>query len=403
MKRMTALVLTTSLLMGAGLCAADDQKETNGKRPSRSPAAARPSSNARTSRPAQARQPVVIQMNHSAGASRYQPARQPSYGRTQWSPASPSHAKSAPRPAVRVQPTRMLQTTPAKGVRLANAVHHQAYKPAYVQKQLSAVGVKREPSYITDRSEVVSSDRAHSVIGNPRTGPRGEAFKGSMVSPRNFNSGAVRGQMAIVNNPDYLRRIAVENRSETQRDHMYWHGAQGVDYTYAHYIDNSGYHWYGWYTGDQFFWTRNYDGRWWWYDTGYNRWCFYNDDNWWWQDPYHVGELYVYNDDSYIPANSAEDPVVVSGAEQSDDLVYNSPDGKRTVKVEQSDGDAFLYDTANQPSFDPIYLASGVQSVQYSDVDNGRPLEIVLRLNDGSYDLFDAQGYPYNSETSESD
>jgi hypothetical protein len=66
--------------------------------------------------------------------------------------------------------------------------------------------------------------------------------------------------------------------------------------------------------------------------------------------------------------------------------------------VVQSDGDAFLYDAAAVPTFDPIYLASGVQSVQYSDVNNGRPLEIVLKLNDGSFDLFDAQGNSYNAE-----
>jgi hypothetical protein len=48
-------------------------------------------------------------------------------------------------------------------------------------------------------------------------------------------------------------------------------------------------------------------------------------------------------------------------------------------------------------------MASGVQSVQFSDPNNGRPLEIILKLNDGSYDMFNAQGNPYNYETSEPD
>ncbi len=266
---------------------------------------------------------------------------------------------------------------------------------------MSKIGVKSEPGYITDRSEIVSTDRAHSVIGNPSTGPKGEAFKASMVSPRQFNGAGVRNRMAIVNRPAYMAQIDRENANETQRGHVYWHTDNG--YSYSHYIDNSGYQWYGWTAGDQFLWTRNYNGRWWWYDTGYNRWCFYNNNYWWWQDPYHVGELYVYDDDSYIPANSADDQVVVTGPEQSSDLVYNSPDGKRTVKVVQSDGDAFLYDTADPQAFDPVYMASGVQSVQYSDVNNGRPLEIILKLNDGSYDMFDAQGNHYNYETSEAD
>lgn len=407
MKRMTVLFLTTGLFLGAGLYAAENRGEGGNERSegggsNRSSAPVR-QPRVRVSRPAQVRQPVVIHMNHSAGGSNYQPAKKPSYGQTQWSRTTQPRAGSVQKPAARVQATRQLKTAPAKGERVANAVHHHAYTRGYVRKKLSNIGVKKEPSYITDRSEVVSTDRAHSVIGNPRTGPKGEPFKGSMVSARQFNGSVVRNQMKIVNNPAYLQRIAGENRTETLRGHMYWHGAAGVNYTYAHFIDNSGYHWYGWYTGDNFFWTRNYDGRWWWYDTGFNRWCFYNDDYWWWQDPYHIGELYVYDDADYIPANSADDPVVVAGSEQSNDAAYNSPDGRRTVKIAQSDGDAFLYDTANPPSFDPIYMASGVQSVQYSDVNNGRPLEIILKLSDGSFDMFDAQGNPYNPETSGSD
>jgi hypothetical protein len=114
-----------------------------------------------------------------------------------------------------------------------------------------------------------------------------------------------------------------------------------------------------------------------------------------------VGELYVYDDDSYIPANSADDPVVVTGQEQANDQSYTSPDGKRVVKIVPGDGDAFLYDGATPQNFAPIYLASGVQSIDYSDVNNGRPLEIMLKLNNGSWDLFDAEGQPYNAATAE--
>ncbi len=329
-------------------------------------------------------------MNHYSGDNTYHPAYHPSYSQTQRIQTAPkTHA---------VRPS---STAHVPGVRSATAVHHHAYKQGYVRKKLSKIGVKTEPKYIADRSEIVSTDRAHSMIGNPSTGPKGEPFKGSMVSPRQFNGSVVRNQMSVVNRPAYMQRIDRENANETQRNHVYWHTDGG--FSYSHFIDNSGYQWYGWYAGDQFFWTRNYDGRWWWYDPGFNRWCFYNDNYWWWQDPYHVGELYVYDDDNYIPANSADDQVVVTGAEQSTDLVYNSPDSKRMVKVVPGDGDAFLYDTANPQAFEPVYLASGVQSVQYSNLDNGRPLEIMLKLNDGSYDLFDAEGNAYNSETAESD
>ncbi len=84
--------------------------------------------------------------------------------------------------------------------------------------------------------------------------------------------------------------------------------------------------------------------------------------------------------------------------EEADQQASTSPDGTRTVKVLAGSQDAFLYDTANPPSFDPVYLASGVQRVEFSDPGNGRPLEIVLKLDDGSFDLFDGDGQPYNSQ-----
>jgi hypothetical protein len=341
------------------------------------------------------RQPMTIHMNHSSGSGGSFRSSQPSYGQIQWNHSTTARSKSSI-PAQRVQATRQLNAAHVAGVRNANVVHHHAYAQGYVRQKLSNIGVKSEPSHITDRSEMVSTDRAHSTISYPQTGPKGEAIKGSLVSPRQFNNAGVRAQMGLVNRPAFTAQIGLENSSETQRGQTYWHS--GAGFNYAHYIDNSGYNWYGFYGGSQYFWTRNYAGRWWWYDTGFNRWCFYNGDYWWWQDPYHVGDLYCYDDDSYVPVNSAEDQIVVSGAEESNETTYGRPDGTRNVKVAQGDGDAFLYDAAAIPAFDPIYLASGVQSVQYSNAGNGRPLEIVLKLNDGSFDLFDAQGNTYNAE-----
>jgi hypothetical protein len=339
-------------------------------------------------------------MSHSTGSTGYHPGYKPSYGQVQRSQAQPVQ-HTFQRAAPQAQAARPVAAARAPGVREAAAVRHHAYTPGYVRKKLSNIGVKTEPRYITDRSEIVSTDRAHSRIGMPSTGPQGGAFKANLVSSRQFNGSLVRNQMTAVNRPEYMQRIDRENLTETQRGRYYWHTDGG--FSYSHYIDNSGYHWYGWYAGDQFFWTRNYDGRWWWYDEAYNRWDFYNDNYWWWQDPNHVGELYVYNNDDYIPANSADDPVVVTGAESSGEAVYTSPDGKRVVKIVPGDGDAFLYEGTETQNFTPIYLASGVQSMQFSDVNNGRPLEIMLKLNDGSWDLFDAEGHPYNIATAEPD
>ena len=350
-------------------------------------------SSAGASRSFSARQPMTIHMNHSSNMGSFRTG-QPSYGQIQWNHTT---ANSRPMvPAQRVQATRQLNTTRATGVRNANVIHHHAYAQGYVRQKLSKIGVKSEPSHITDRSELVSTDRTHSTINYPRTGPKGEAIKGSLVSSRQFNNAGVRAQMGLVNRPAFAAQIGRENANETARGRTYWHS--GTGFNYAHYIDNSGYHWYGFYNDNQYFWTRNYAGRWWWYDSGFNRWCFYNDNYWWWQDTYHVGDLYCYDDDSYVPVNSAEDQIVVSGAEEPNETTYQSPDGTRMVKVVQTDGDAFLYDTAAVPTFDPIYLASGVQSIQFSDASNGRPLEVVVKLNDGSFDLFDSQGNAYNAE-----
>jgi len=401
MKRMTALLLMSVFFIGVAVYAANDNLRGGGEgsrgggggaiRPA-SPA--RQSSPMRMSQPRQARQPMVIRMNHSGNSGGLRP-QQPTYGKIQWNRTAPTRQKAAA-PVQRVQATRQLSATHVAGVRAANVVHHHAYAQGYVRQKLSKIGVKTEPSHIADRSEIVSTDRARSVIAYPRTGLNGAAIKGTLVSPRQFNSTGVRAQMGLVNRPAFTAQIVRENASETQRGRTYWHSGEG--FNYAHYIDNSGYHWYGFYNDSQYFWARNYAGRWWWYDTGFNRWCFYNDDYWWWQDPYHVGDLYCYDDDSYVPVNSVDDQIVVSGAEEANETVYKSPDGTRTVKVVQTDGDAFLYDAAQIPSFDPIYLASGVQNIQFSDTNNGRPLEIILKLNDGSFDMFDSQGHPFNND-----
>ena len=392
MKRATILMGVLAFLTAVALYAAEPHSNGGG---SHGGGGGMRAGGSRSSVGMGSRQPMTIHMNHTSSSGSFRQG-QPSYGQIHWNHTTNQRAVV---PAQRVQATRQLTAPHVAGVRNANVVHHHAYAQGYVRQKLSKIGVKSEPSHITDRSEMVSTDRAHSTISYPQTGPKGEAIRGSLVSPRQFNNAGVRAQMSLVNRPAFTAQIGRENADETQRGRTYWHSGNG--FNYAHYIDNSGYHWYGFYSGSQYFWTRNYAGRWWWYDSGYNRWCFYNDNYWWWQDPYHVGDLYCYDDNDYVDANSADDQIVVTGAEEANETTYSSPDGTRMVKVVQSDGDAFLYDAAAIPTFDPIYLASGVQSVQYSDVNNGRPLEIVVKLNDGSFDIFDAQGNPYNSETSE--
>ncbi len=396
MKRMIVLLLVIFLLPGVDVWSA----VRGGGAPAGRSAAARSQMQ---------RQPVVINMNRgtSGGQNRNFPAQQPtgyhhpSYGQLhsnnpqpQSRPqqaAAPAREGVAPAPAYqRPQVQKFVQP----GVKAAVAVHHHAYAPGYVRKKLQKIGVNAEPSVITDRSEMIQTDKTHSTIRFPQKGPDHQPLTASAVSPRHFNDDVVRNQMKTVDSADWRTRLDQYNVAENQAGHYYWHNDDGVNY--CHYLDSSGYQWYGWYSGDQFFWTRDFNGRWWQYDSDYNRWCFWNNGYWWWQDPNHVGDLYCYNNNDYIPCNSQDDQVVVTAPDDGVMNSYASPDGTRMVKIDQQTQDAFLYDTANPPGFDPVYMASGVESVNFSDTSNGRPMEIILKLNDGSFDMFDAQGNAYN-------
>jgi len=345
------------------------------------------------------RQPVIINMTHSSsgGHNRNYPAQQsypaithqPSYQRIQRS--APGTSALIHRPDVKAYA--------APGIHAAVSVHHHPYTTGYVRKKLQNIGVTREPSYITDRSEIIHTDRIHSTIVFPRMGPDHRSVAEVAYSSRHFNDPVIRDHMAMVDEPEWHARIDGFNREEFERGRYYWH--RGEDFNYCHYIDGSGYHWWGWYRDGHYFWNRYFGGRWWWYDNDFDRWCFWNEGFWWWQDPYHVGDLYCYNNDTYIPSNSAEDQVVVQSPDAANFQTYTSPDGTRQVKVATDSQDAFLYDTADPPSFNPFYLASGVQSVQFSDTSSGRPLQIVLRLNDGTFDVLDGQGVPYSPGVSD--
>ena len=206
-----------------------------------------------------------------------------------------------------------------------------------------------------------------------------------------MNSPVVRSSMsALSHDRAFTSQINTMNATENRVGQYYWHNYNGT--SYCHYYDHWGCNWYGWYFGGSCFWTQFYWGNWWWCDPFYDRWCYWNDGWWWWDDPYHVNVVYVYNDGQYVPAG-ADNPNL-SAPENGNGGVYRSNDGTRMVKVTGSSGDAFLYDTAEPPAFKPVYLASGVKEVRFSNPKNGRVLQIMLILNDGSFDLFDDSGNP---------
>jgi hypothetical protein len=336
--------------------------------------------------------------------------QKPSYGKLNWQQNNkqvykpnyqpqkqPNKAAVLPGSAGKGMQSFGVNNQHSSGVNTTHAVHHHPYEQNYVRKKLQKLGVKSAPGYILDRADVINTDRGHSVIDYPKTGFNMQAMSSKPFSSRHFNDKFVSSRMGMVNSMDWQGRIQGFNRSENRAKHYYWHHEK--DFDFCHFIDDLGYQWYGWYGGSSFFWTRNFSGRWWWYDTDFDRWCFWNDGFWWWQDPYHMGDIYFYNNSTYIPANSAEDQVGVSIPADVSQQAYTSTDGTRTVKVVTETQDAYLYDTANPPAFNPVYLASGVKDVQFSDTTNGRPLQIVLKLNDNSFDVFDGQGNPYGPGT----
>jgi hypothetical protein len=375
--------------------------------------ASRPSSyTVGVSRPAPSRHfnPVHIDLSHpGSGANNrnfQRPApqsnSQPVYGQVQWK-AQTSHPSPATTNQTHVYAGQQqnINAFAQPGSQAAAAVHHHPYTQGYVRKKLQTIGVTKAPGYIMDRQEIINTDRGHSIIHPPLTGPQGGILRAVAVSPRHYSDPIVKTQMKLVVQASMRQRVQQYNQLESAHGHYYWHRDNG--FNYCHYVDDWGYHWYGWYVGNSYFWTRNYANRWWWYDTDYDRWCFWNAGFWWWQDPAHVGDLYCYNNASYIPCNSAEDQIVVTvNSPSNNGLVFTSPDGTRKVKVMGDSKDAFLYDTANPPSFAPVYLASEVSNVQFSN-NSGRPLEIVLSLGDGTFDLFDAQGNPYGPGSYDAD
>lgn len=411
MKRISSLC-AMALFLAATVAAQDGREGKDGGKRDRSERGSEgepSSSKAEGEGKPDQRQPMVIRMGQPQGhegrktvddasaqkpqarsASKDKPYQAPAYGQARGQDHSASKSGSAARSQTQAAAR---SERPAIGSNEARVVSRRTEAPGEVRERLRKIGVKSEPGFIVDRSEMVVADRKHSMAPRPERGWDNRELRATPIGPRRFDVDVVRNHMSRVGRPDYMERIRLAGARETERNHHYWHRDQG--FAYSHFVDGFGFQWYGWYVGTAYFWTRYHAGRWWWYDDGYGRWCFWNDNFWWWQDPNHVGDLYCYHDSTYIPVNSADDQIEVASPAQPDSTVFPSPDGSRVVKILSESKDAFLYDAVVPARFKPKYLASGVVDVQYSNSVTGRPLEIVLKLDDGTFDLLDADGEPY--------
>ncbi len=243
-----------------------------------------------------------------------------------------------------------------------------------------------------DNPDHVVRDQRH--IQWPRQDDRGRPIEQQpAINP------PARQHTQIMRNPDIVRDIHRDQSRERERDHYYWHDVDGV--RYAHYCDREGVHWYGFYHGPRFYWTRYWADRWWWFDARFDRWTYWYDGYWWWPAP--NGLVYVYVDNSYYPYEDGsvvvERPETTSPpqelpASSGEGTSVTSPDGKRMVQIFGGNSDAFLYDnTGGRPSF-MRFLAGGVDRARFSGGANGRALRILLDFRDGSFALYDADGHP---------
>ncbi len=266
--------------------------------------------------------------------------------------------------------------------------HSQNSAAGRINPSLQRMGVKKLPPAFKDQHQILQADRAHSKIAYPTSGPQGRPLHATLIEPRAMNNLVVRNHMSLVNtNIAFRAQITNFNNVELVRNNYYWHSYNG--FNYCHYYDPWGYHWYGWYVGGSYFWTRHWNNYWWWYDPVSFRWCYWWGGNWWWNDPSRAEVVCVYNNGSYVPSTSTN--TEMPGGTAS--MEYRSQDGSRMVKVVGND--AFLYDTAdvgvdNKPAF----LGSNVTKVKFSNTSNGKPLQVMLEYNDGTFALFDSDGNP---------
>ncbi|MBI5883682.1 MAG: hypothetical protein HZB91_11335 [Elusimicrobia bacterium] len=219
----------------------------------------------------------------------------------------------------------------------------------------------------------------------------------------------------IVNNVTIINHIRLNIGYETRRDYYYWHQFDGI--SYSHYYDMYGSHWYGFYMGPTYYWTRYHDGRFWWFDPRWSRWVYWHQQHWWYQDPVNITIIYINVNDQYYRYDDVQNGVVlrpepVTAPPQSpaqpqpeqpaepvneNDNAFYSTDGTRLVQVYGERQEAFLYalDVSEDEDAEPVflaYLAGDVSEVRFSNTEDGSPLRILCLLKDGTFALFDAEG-----------
>jgi|GEM_PF-1583814 len=294
--------------------------------------------------------------------------------------------------------------------------------PAQVSRPRAPQPMRMSPGAITRPSGGARPPAQHFDLrpapqtgsARPQSRPQNQPQSRPQAQPARSFAGRVNARgwgapdhRSIVASKDFTTRAFVHEKDERQVNHIYWHADGGQKY--AHWYDGN-VHWYGFYNGPRFYWTRYEDNRWWWYDQNATRWLYWHDGYWWWHDPANAAAMYVVVNDSYYPyAEVAADPSIAPGAAPDDsssamsvvdaagkgvhgNFAKRSPDGTREIQVYGDRREAFLYDLTGggDPRF-IAYLATGVKHVTFSEA-SGSDMQIMLLMLDGSYEVFDADG-----------
>ena len=221
-------------------------------------------------------------------------------------------------------------------------------------------------------------DRGHD--GRPVTQQPWRDHNGRVIPPN-------RDHIGRIDNDEYRRNIHREQDHWNSRDHDYhwsdWNGTR-----VCHHYDDFGYHWWGFYVGSSYFWTRYYEDRYWWYDPYWHRWTYLHDNQWWWQDS---GVTYVIINNNYYRYGQTGGTVVVTpdatppvevppGAPSApapapEQTMFYSQDGARSVQILGDRKEAYLYDLTIADQSDRQargrWLGAGVKSASfvYEDAD----------------------------------
>ena len=224
-----------------------------------------------------------------------------------------------------------------------------------------------------------------------------------------------RDRASRMDRADFHRNIRGVQDHWDARDHGYdWHDWNG--WNVCHHYDELGFHWWGFYVGDVYFWTRYYNDAYWWWDPYWHRWVYLHDGQWWWQDA--DDTLYLYVDGVYYRYDRGDGGVIMTPdptppvdvppgdpAPVNQTSVY-SLDGTRSVHITGDNKDAFLYDLTvadpNDLAAQGKWLASGIGAASFVNDDSGAVGRIVLTATDDSgaetTSTFDRDGNPLDPQ-----